>query len=100
MASNDAEEAVVKQFIVGAVAAGLTACTLIAFAPAASAGCQYGGGLVEKMCDGPVRDDGTWQRCVTQHSQDVVGRLTCQLMGPGQNPLGLAYYNPPTHIDD
>jgi hypothetical protein len=52
------------------------------------------------MCDGPIQDDGIWQRCVTQHTQDVINRVTCQMMGPGQNPLGLAYYNPPTHIDD
>jgi hypothetical protein len=99
MASNDAREAVMKQFIIATLATGLTVGALIAAAPPAKAGCQFGGGLVEKMCDGPVQDDGTWQRCVTQHSQDVVGRTTCQMMGPGQNPLGLAYYNPPTHID-
>ena len=90
MAGGDAKEAIMKQFIVGLAAAALTAGALIASAPPASAGCQYGGGLVEKMCDGPVQDDGTWQRCVTQHTQDVINRMTCQVMGPGQNPLGLA----------
>jgi hypothetical protein len=100
MASADAKETIMKQFTVGIVATGLTAGALIASAPPAGAGCQYGGGLVEKMCDGPIQDDGTWQRCVTQHTQDVINRIHCQMMGPGQNPLGLAYYNPPTHIDD
>jgi hypothetical protein len=86
VASGDAKEAMVKQFIVGTLATVLTGGALIAAAPPASAGCQYGGGLVEKMCDGPI--------------QDVIDRRTCQMMGPGQNPLGLAYGNPPTHIDD
>ena len=35
-----------KQFIAGAVAAGLTAGALIASAPPASTGCQYSSGLV------------------------------------------------------
>jgi hypothetical protein len=65
MASGDAKENM-NQYIVGSLATALTASALIASAPTASAGCQYGGGLVEKMCDGPVQDDGTWQRCVTQ----------------------------------
>jgi hypothetical protein len=47
------------------------------------------------MCDGPIQDDGTWQRRVTQ---DYLA-TNCQMMGPGQNPSGHAYYNPPTHID-
>jgi hypothetical protein len=25
---------------------------------------------------------------------------SCQRMGPDQHPLGLAFYDPPTHIDD
>jgi hypothetical protein len=101
MASNDAREAAMKQFVVATLATGLTAGALIALAPQASAGCQFGGGLVEKMCDGPIQEDGTWQRCVTQDSFSKSPYLakTCQMMGPGQNPLGLAYYNPPTHID-
>jgi hypothetical protein len=88
-----------KLFIVATLATGLTASALIAGAAPASAGCQFGGGLVEQMCDGPIQDDGTWQRCVTQHNQDVINRTNCQMMSPGQNPLGLAYYNPATHID-
>ena len=102
MACGDAKGRTMKQFILGALAAALTAGALIASAAPASAGCQYGGGLVAKMCDGPVRDDGTWQRCVTQDtlSRAPYLRTSCQMMGPGQNPLGLAYFNPPTHIDD
>jgi hypothetical protein len=100
MAGGDAKETTMKQYVVGALTTALTAGALIALAPPASAGCQYGGGLVEKMCDGPVQDDGTWQRCVTQFTPSVLNRTSCQMMGPGQNPLGLAYFNPPTHIDD
>jgi hypothetical protein len=91
-----------KQFVVATLATGLTAGALTALAPPAGAGCQFGGGLVEKMCDGPIQGDGTWQRCVTQNSSSRAPYLatSCQMMGPGQNPLGLAYYNPATHIDD
>jgi hypothetical protein len=99
MASGDEKERTLRQYIVGALATALTVGALIT-SPSASAGCQYGGGLVEKMCDGPVQDDGSWQRCVTQQTPSIVNRTNCQMMGPGQNPLGLAYFNPPTHIDD
>jgi hypothetical protein len=100
MASGDDKERTMKQYIVGALATAITTGALITSAPPASAGCQYGGGLVEKMCDGPVQDDGSWQRCVTQQTPSIVNRTNCQMMGPGQNPLGLAYFNPPRHIDD
>jgi hypothetical protein len=59
-----------KHRIVGGLAALLMTGGLIALAPPASAGCQYGG-LVASKCDGPVQPDGTWQRCVvisTSHS--------------------------------
>jgi hypothetical protein len=89
--------------IVGALAAALTIGALIAAAPSASAGCQYGG-LVASKCDGPVQPDGTWQRCVvltTSHSGSVSQWTpSCKLMGPDQFPLGLAFSDPPTHIDD
>lgn len=52
-----------KRGIVGGLAALLMAAGLIASAPPASAGCQYGGSFISK-CDGPVQPDGTWQRCV------------------------------------
>lgn len=92
-----------KHWIVAGVGAVLTVGGLIALAPPASAGCQYGG-LVASKCDGPVQPDGTWQRCVvitTSHSGPVYQWTPdCKSMGPGQFPLGLAFSDPPTHIDD
>jgi hypothetical protein len=92
-----------KHRTVGGLAALLMAGGLIASAPPASAGCQYGG-LVASKCDGPVQPDGTWQRCVvtsTSHSGSISQWTpTCKLMGPDQFPLGLAFSDPPTHIDD
>ena len=52
-----------KRGIVGGLAALLMPAGLIASAPPASAGCQYGGSLISKS-DGPVQPDGTWHRCV------------------------------------
>jgi hypothetical protein len=79
---------------------------LITSAPPASAGCQYGG-LVTKKCDGHIQDDGTWQRCVTTQvpsfDRSYPGfyrQTSCQMTGPDQNPLGFAYFDPLTHIDD
>jgi hypothetical protein len=93
-----------KHCIVGGLAAVLTAGGLIAAAPPASAGCQYGGPVISK-CDGPVQPDGTWQRCVvTTHlvpsgaSSFLVPDRSCDLVGPDQHPWGFA--DPPTHIDD
>jgi hypothetical protein len=93
-----------KHWMVGGLAAMLVAGSLIALAPPASAGCLYGGGVASK-CDGAVQPDGTWQRCVTVGGGAVSGSVsqwtpTCQRMGPDQHPLGLAFYDPPTHIDD
>ena len=92
-----------KRGIVGVMSALLMAAVLIGTAPPASAGCQYGG-LVASKCDGPVQPDGTWQRCVvitTSHSgPSYQWYPDCKLMGPDQHPLGLAYADPPTHIDD
>jgi hypothetical protein len=92
-----------KRYIVGGLAVVLMAGELIASAPLAGAGCQYGG-LVASKCDGPVEPDGTWQRCVvlaTSHSGSVSQWTpSCKLMGPDQFPLGLAFSDPPTHIDD
>ena len=56
-----------KTCIVGGLAAVLMTGELIASAPPASAGCQYGGPVISK-CDGPVQPDGTWQRCVVFNS--------------------------------
>jgi hypothetical protein len=89
--------------------AGLTvllmAAELIAVAPAASAGCLYGGPVISK-CDGPIQPDGTWQRCVAAPrliysgaSSFLVPERRCDSMGPGQNPGDLGFSDPPTHID-
>ena len=81
---------------------------LIASAPPVSAGCQYGG-LVASKCDGPVQPDGTWQRCVTFQQTSIglrdspssyLTNTNCQTVGPDQHPWGLAFVDPPTHIDD
>jgi hypothetical protein len=95
-----------KRCIVGGLAALLIAAELIASAPPASAGCVYGGGVLNK-CDGPVQPDGTWQRCVTTTylwpsgaSSFLVPEKRCDLMGPDQHPGDLAFADPPTHIDD
>ena len=92
-------------FIVG-VGAALMAGGLIAAAPPANAGCQYGGGFISK-CDGPLQPDGTWQRCVAVAqwiprgaSSYLVPVKHCDLMGPDLQPSDLALTDPPTHIDD
>jgi hypothetical protein len=92
-----------RHWIVAGLAAILMTGGLIASAPPAGAGCQYGE-LVASKCDGPVQPDGTWQRCVvitTSHSgPSYQWSPNCKLMGPDQYPLGLAFADPPTHIDD
>jgi hypothetical protein len=95
-----------KRGIVGGLAAVLMAAELIASAPQATAGCQYGGPVISK-CDGPIQPDGTWQRCVavpqliySGASSFLVPDKHCELMGPDQHPGDFALANPPTHIDD
>jgi hypothetical protein len=95
-----------KQFVVAGLATVLTAGALIAAAPPASAGCQYGGSSMSR-CDGPIQPDGTWQRCVvTTHlvpsgaSSFLVPEKQCDVMGPDQHPWGLGFADPPVHIDD
>jgi hypothetical protein len=95
-----------KRWVVGGSAAVLLAAQLIAIAPAASAGCVYGGPVISK-CDGPIQPDGTWQRCVATPqvvprgaSSYLVPVKNCQLMGPDQNPMGFGFADPPIHIDD
>ena len=92
--------------LLGGPGAALMAGGLIAAAPPANAGCQYGGLAISK-CDGPVQPDGTWQRCVvfsysmgSGASSYLVPDRRCDLMGPDQHPWGLAFADPPTHIDD
>jgi hypothetical protein len=95
-----------KRCIVGASAALLTAAGLMAAAPQADAGCQYGGPVISK-CDGPVQPDCTWQRCVAVPrlvpqgaSSYFVPDKHCDVMGPDQRPLDFVFSDPPTHIDD
>lgn len=95
-----------KRGIVGGSAALLTAAGLIASAPPAGAGCQYGGPVLSK-CDGPVQPDGTWQRCVavphliySGASSFLAPAKSCDVMGPDQHPGDLSFADPPTHIDD
>lgn len=76
--------------VVGGLALMLMSGGVIASAPPASAGCQYGGPVISK-CDGPIQPDGTWQRCVgvykyvpngfSSHLEPV---KQCNQMGPGQ----------------
>jgi hypothetical protein len=95
-----------KRGIVGGSIALLMAAGLIAIAPPAGAGCQYGGPVISK-CDGPVQPDGTWQRCVavaqlipSGFSSHLVPVKRCDLMGPDPHPGDLTFAEPPTHIDD
>ncbi|MEB3981843.1 hypothetical protein OQ968_11260 [Mycobacterium sp. 663a-19] len=94
-----------KRCIVGGLAAAVTAGGLIALAPPAGAGCQYGGAFLSK-CDGPIQPDGTWQRCVVSThwvlngmSSFQVPERRCDPMGPNQSPGGPDFADPPTHID-
>ena len=89
-----------KRCIVAGLTAVLMAGGLIAAAPPAGAGCQYGGPVISK-CDGPIQPDGTWQRCVVSRNLVVNGASSflvperrCDVVGAG----GLA--DPPAHIDD
>ncbi|BBZ73789.1 MULTISPECIES: CDGP domain-containing protein [Mycobacterium] len=94
-----------KRGVVAGVAALLMGAELIAFAPSAGAGCQYGGGVLSR-CDGPVQPDGTWQRCVAVArlipngaSSYLVPDGHCDVMGPGRPPSDFTFADPPTHID-
>lgn len=94
-----------KRGIVCGLAVLLMAAEPIAAAPAAGAGCQYGGAVLSK-CDGPVQPDGTWQRCVAVTrlipngaSSYLVPDGHCDVMGPDQSPADFAFADPPTHID-
>jgi hypothetical protein len=96
-----------KRCMVAGSAAALLAAGLIAAAPPASAGCQYGGAFISK-CDGPVQPDGTWQRCIAvAHyvpsglSSHLVPVKQCQLMGPNVPPAAdVAFADPPVRLAD
>jgi hypothetical protein len=94
-----------KRCIVGGFAALLMAAGLTTLAPPASAGCQYGGGVLSR-CDGPIQPDGTWQRCVAVQRLILNGASSylvpdghCDSMGPGRPPADLSFADPPVHID-
>lgn len=93
-----------KRSMVGGSAALLMAAGLIVSAPPAGAGCHYGGAFISK-CDGPVRPDGTWERCVgvarwvpSGLSSHLVPVKHCGLMGPGQQSADPAFADPPVRI--
>ncbi|MDX6502400.1 MAG: hypothetical protein QOG23_5664 [Blastocatellia bacterium] len=99
-----------KRFVVAGLTTTLMAGVLtagpLASAPPASAACQFGGIAISK-CDEPIQPDGTWQRCVTfpptagrDGSPVYVTSTNCQTLGPDQHPWGVAFNDPPTHIDD
>ena len=95
-----------KRCIVGGFAALLMGLGLVHSAPPARAGCIPAPGVINK-CDGPVQPDGTWQRCVVfpptagrDGSPVYVTTTNCQTLGPDQHPSGVAFNDPPTHIDD
>ncbi|MFV0494672.1 hypothetical protein [Mycobacterium sp.] len=96
-----------ERCIEAAMAAVLIAVGLIAAAPAASAGCVYGGPGILGKCDGPIAPDGSWERCVAVANLVINGASSyvapvknCDVMGPGQFPADLAFADPPAHIDD
>jgi hypothetical protein len=94
-----------KASFIASLGTALMAGWLIAAAPPANAGCKYGGPFTSSQCDGPVQPDGTWQRCVEfwplrSGGGGSWGDRRCDLMGPDLHPWGLAFADPPTHIDD
>jgi hypothetical protein len=94
-----------KASFIASLGTALMAGWLIAAAPPANAGCKYGGPFTSSQCDGPVQPDGTWQRCVEfwplrSGGGGSWGDRRGDLMGPDLHPWGLAFADPPTHIDD
>ena len=94
-----------KQYLVAGLAAALITVGQIGSASPASAGCVNADWIAKSRCDGPVQPDGTWQRCVVFHDSFasdyyMPGGHRCDVMGPDLHPWGLAFNDPPTHIDD
>jgi hypothetical protein len=94
-----------KHYIFAGLAAVPTAGELIGSAPQANAGCQYGE-IAVSGCDGAIEPDGTWQRCMLFNpvnngsSSYLSPNKRCDQMWPDLHPWGLAFNDPPTHIDD
>lgn len=95
-----------KRCLVAGAAAALTAAGLLAAAPPAGAGCQYGGAFISK-CDGPVQPDGTWQRCVAVArwvpsglSSHLIPEKHCATMGSGLFVADPVVADPPVRIAD
>jgi hypothetical protein len=95
-----------RQYLVAGLAAALITGGLIDSAPRPAPAAWYGGWIgAASRCDGPVQPDGTWQRCVVfedSFTSDhyLPGGHRCDVIGPDQHPWGLAFIDPPTHIDD
>jgi hypothetical protein len=106
----------VKRLIAAELAVGtLIGGTIAAAAPAANAypgdpmpGCENGGMFNATLyCDGPIRPDGTWQRCATWQPNYVPpvgsapgfyapGGQQCRVIDAGSIPFG----TPDHHIGD
>jgi len=105
IATGDVKEKGNEALHLRGLAAVLAAGAPIGSAPQANAGCQYGGIAVSR-CDGAIQPDGTWQRCVIFNpinngsSRYLPPDKRCDQMGPDLHPWGMAFNDPPTHIDD
>ncbi|BBZ30693.1 hypothetical protein MMAD_49880 [Mycolicibacterium madagascariense] len=81
-------------------AAVLAAASGVALAAPASAGCEKQ--TYARFCDGPIGDDGKWNRCsVAYGAQTAFGQMiypttySCYTVGPGEYPI----HEPQYHID-
>ena len=91
IASDDAKERAIKQYIFAGLAAMVLAGGLISAAPPASAGCLDPGWAAHplaQMCDSPVNSDGMWERCLTYHNGGpyTPAQTDCYIMSAGQPP--------------
>ena len=94
--------------VTASLGAALISGGLIATAPPANAGCQYGGPGIISKCDAPLQPDGTWQRCVAfaqwvPSGMQFLPGCPTSAASPwvlAQHPADLAFADPPTHLDD
>lgn len=95
-----------EQYILRGLAAALMVGGLVTAAPPATAGCQSGQPWSISQCDGPIQPDGTWQRCVTfpPTNLNIGGHDSYTNYTPTTrcdlHPWGMAFDQPPTHIDN